>query len=78
VLQGRTDASRLDKREDHPNQDFGGATPDSYVVKDAFATWKAEIARAGEWLDALEEDDLARGVPSTVAPSRRRNCLSTT
>jgi Protein of unknown function (DUF664) len=34
------------------------------VVEDAFATWKAEIARGDEWLDALEEADLGREVAS--------------
>jgi uncharacterized damage-inducible protein DinB len=63
VLQGRTDAPRLYKREDEPDWDFLGATPDAAVVKDAFATWKAEIAKANEWLDVLEEADLGREVP---------------
>src|ERR1035437_335321 len=30
----------------------------SAVVKDAFATWKAKMAEADEWLDALNEADL--------------------
>ncbi len=63
VLQGRIDAPRLYKREDDGDWDFGGSAPDLSVVKDAFATWKAEIARADEWLDALEEADLGREVP---------------
>jgi len=33
------------------------------VVEDAFATWRAEIGQANEWLDALEEADLGREVP---------------
>ena len=33
------------------------------MVEDAFATWKAEIGKANEWLDALEEADLGREVP---------------
>src|SRR5689334_3355934 len=71
VLQGRTDAPRLYKREDQRDWDFAGATPDAAVVQDAFATWKAEIARADEWLGALEEADLGRAVTlddGTVAP----------
>ncbi len=60
VLQGRTDAPRLYKREDDRDWDFTGAVPDPAVVTDAFATWKAEIARANEWLDALAEGDLGR------------------
>ena len=58
VLQGRTDAARLYKRDDERDWDFTGAVPDPAVVADAFATWKAEIARADEWLDALGDDDL--------------------
>jgi uncharacterized damage-inducible protein DinB len=71
VLQGRTSAPRLYKRKDDPDRDFGGANPDPAVVKDAFETWKAEIAKADEWLDALQEADLGRVVPvddGTVAP----------
>jgi hypothetical protein len=71
VLQGRTDVPRLYKREDDPDWDFGGAAPDPAVVKDAFATWKSEIAKADEWLDAIEESELGREVPvdgDTVAP----------
>ncbi|WP_330440921.1 DinB family protein [Micromonospora sp. NBC_00821] len=63
VLQGRTDAPLLYQHEDDPGGDFGGAVPDPAMVKDAFATWKAEIAKADEWLDALEEADLGREVP---------------
>jgi uncharacterized damage-inducible protein DinB len=71
VLQGRADSPRLYKREDDPDWDFAGATSDPAVVKDAFTTWKAEMAKADEWLDALEEADLGREVPidaGTVAP----------
>ena len=71
VLQGRTQAPRLYKREDDPDWDFRGASPDPAVVTDAFATWKAEITNADEWLDALDEADLGREVPvadGTAAP----------
>ncbi len=71
ALQGRTSAPRLYKREDDPDWDFGGATPDPAVVQDAFTTWKAEIAKADEWLDALDEANLGREVPvddDTIAP----------
>jgi uncharacterized damage-inducible protein DinB len=63
VLQGRTGSPRLYKREDESDSDFSGAHPDPEVAEDAFATWKAEIASADEWLDALEEADLGREVP---------------
>jgi uncharacterized damage-inducible protein DinB len=63
VLQGRTDGPRLYKREDDRDWDFTGATADPDVVSDAFASWKAEIAKAEAWLDDLDEADLAREVP---------------
>ena len=62
VLQGKTDRPRLFKRDDDKNADFNGAIADPAVVEEAFAAWKAEIARADEWLDALDEDDLGREV----------------
>jgi uncharacterized damage-inducible protein DinB len=71
ALQGRADKPRLYKRDDAPDWDFDGATPDPAVVKDAFATWQAEIAKADEWLDSVQEADLGREVPfgdGTVAP----------
>jgi uncharacterized damage-inducible protein DinB len=63
VLQGRTDGPRPYQREDDPDWDFTGAAPDAGVVSDAFTTWKAEMARADEWLDALAETDLGEDVP---------------
>jgi uncharacterized damage-inducible protein DinB len=63
VLMGRTDEPRLYKLPDDPDWDFTGAVPDPGVVADAFATWKAEITAADEWLDALAEDELGRDVP---------------
>ena len=71
VLQGRTSAPRLYKREDDPDWDFTGAVPDPAVVQDAFTAWKTEIAKSDEWLDAFEEADLGREVPAgggSVAP----------
>ena len=71
VLQRRTGAPRLYKRDDDPDWDFAGAVPDPAVVQDAFAIWKAEIAKSDEWLDAFEEADLGREVPAdggAVAP----------
>ena len=63
VLQGRTDTPRLYERQGEPDWDFEGAVADPAVVEDAFTTWKAEIARADEWLDAVGEDGLGREVP---------------
>lgn len=62
VLQGRTTAPRLYKREDDQDWDFNGAIADPDVVTEAFATWEAEIAKAEEWLDAFDEADLGREV----------------
>lgn len=62
VLQGRTDLPRLYKTDDDADADFHGAVADPAVVEEAFATWKAQIAAADEWLDALDEDDLGRNV----------------
>ena len=58
VLQGRTDAPRLYKRDDDPDWDFHGAAPEPAQAEDAFATWKVEIAKADEWLNTLAEADL--------------------
>jgi len=63
VLQGRVDAPRLYKRPDDRDWDFTGAVADPAVVEDAFATWKAEIAKADEWLEAADEADLGEEVP---------------
>jgi uncharacterized damage-inducible protein DinB len=63
VLQGRTDAPRMYRRDDDPDWDFNGAVADTAVVADGFAAWKAEIAAAEAWLDALGEADLGREVP---------------
>jgi uncharacterized damage-inducible protein DinB len=63
VLQGRTDTPRLYKREDDPDWDFTGATPEPAVVEEAFTTWKSQIVGADEWLDGLDEADLGREVP---------------
>ncbi|HLN76592.1 MAG TPA: DinB family protein [Nocardioidaceae bacterium] len=63
VLQGKTDGPRLFKRDDDKDADFNGAVAADHVVEEAFTAWKAEIAAADEWLDALDEDDLGRDVP---------------
>ena len=63
VLQGKSVQPRLFKRDDDKDADFNGAVADPAVVDEAFAVWKAEIAAADQWLDALDEDDLGREVP---------------
>jgi uncharacterized damage-inducible protein DinB len=75
VLQGRTGSPRLYQRDDVPDWDFAGAVADPAVVQDAFATWQAEIARANEWLDALDEDSLGREVPLGEGTAATRDVL---
>jgi uncharacterized damage-inducible protein DinB len=63
VLQGRTDGARPFWSEDDRDWDFNGVSPDADAVTAAFATWKAEIAAAEEWLGALTAEDLDREAP---------------
>ena len=62
VLQGRTEGPRLYKTDDDFDRDFNGAEPDPAVVEDAFATWKAEIAKSDEWLGSRADSDLGEQV----------------
>ncbi|MDN5795697.1 MAG: DinB family protein [Intrasporangium sp.] len=62
VLQGRTAGPRLYKSADDPDGDFAGATADPATVQEAFATWKAEIASADEWLDGQAGADLGEQI----------------
>jgi hypothetical protein len=62
VLQGRTDAPRLFKRDDDPDWDFTGAIAEQACVEEAFGTWQDEIQQAEEWFDALAESDLGAEV----------------
>jgi uncharacterized damage-inducible protein DinB len=75
VLQARTDAPQLYKHDDDRDWDFNGAVADPAIVDDAFANWKAVIADADEWLDALVEDDLGRDVPHHDATVSIRDVL---
>jgi uncharacterized damage-inducible protein DinB len=63
VLGGKPDGPRLFEHDDDRDADFNGAVADPAVVQEAFATWKAEIAAADDWLDALDEEDLGLEVP---------------
>jgi uncharacterized damage-inducible protein DinB len=63
ALQGKVDQPRLFKRDDDLDADFTGAVAEQAVVDEAFDAWKAEIAAADEWLDALDETDLGQQVP---------------
>jgi uncharacterized damage-inducible protein DinB len=63
VLQSRADGARLFKSEGDKDADFNGAVADPALVDQAFTAWKAEMAAADEWLDALGEDELGERVP---------------
>ncbi len=54
---------RLYRTDDQPDLDFDGAIADPAVVDDAFATWKAQIAAADEWLDGLTDLDAKAVTP---------------
>ncbi len=62
VLQGLTDPPRPYRRDEDPDWVFTGAFPEQEVVDEAFATWKAEIAKADAWLADLDEAELGREV----------------
>jgi len=60
VAGGHLEDPRLFRLEDDRDWDFNGAVADPAVVEEAYAVWKAEIAAAEAWLDALPEEDLGR------------------
>jgi uncharacterized damage-inducible protein DinB len=62
VLQAKTDEPRLFKSDSDRDADFNGAAADPVVVEEAFAAWKAQIAAADTWLDALDEAGLGQEV----------------
>jgi uncharacterized damage-inducible protein DinB len=55
VLQGHRDLPLLYRSEQDDDLDFNGAAGEAAVVEDGFAAWKAQIAAADEWLDALTD-----------------------
>ena len=61
VAQGHLDAPKLFERSS--DEDFEGAAADATVVDEAYALWRAEIAAADAWLDALPEEALGRELP---------------
>jgi uncharacterized damage-inducible protein DinB len=63
VLQEKLDLPRLYGREGASDVDWDEAVADAAVVDEAFATWKAEIARADAWLEELDEARLGVEVP---------------
>lgn len=63
VLQEDLALPRLFTREDDRDWDWNGAAGEQEVVDEAFETWRAEVAAADAWLDALDETELGREVP---------------
>jgi uncharacterized damage-inducible protein DinB len=63
VLQQRLDLPRLYARDGLRDVDWDEAVADQAVVDEAFASWKAQIAGADAWLDALDESRLGDVVP---------------
>ena len=63
VLQGHDEEQPLFWTPDDRDADFDGAVPEAAVVEEAFATWRAQVAQADEWLDALDEGRLGDTVP---------------
>ena len=60
VLKQQLHLERLYRPESDHDFDFNGATAEDEVVVDALTQWKAQIASANAWLDALDEADLGR------------------
>jgi uncharacterized damage-inducible protein DinB len=75
VLQGNPDAPRLYEDDGDRDGDFNGAVAQQAVVDDAFAVWKAEVAKADVWFDGLDENDLGREVPHPDGPVAIRDVL---
>lgn len=62
-FQGRWDDPRLYRSADDHDLDFNGAVGTRECVDDAFATWRAEIAKAEAWLETQSDDTLGVEVP---------------
>jgi uncharacterized damage-inducible protein DinB len=60
VILGRDDLPDLYSSTEDRDGDFDGASPDPALVRDAFASWDAEMAAADDWLDGLDETELGR------------------
>ena len=63
TLRGNPQATRLFSSPDDHDRDFNGAVADPAVVEEAFATWKAQIAAADEWLDGPVDLETMVGLP---------------
>jgi len=51
------DGPRLYRSEGDPNGDLNGAVPDQAVVDEAWATWRAEVAFAEQFVEAAPDLD---------------------
>lgn len=60
VLQGRPELPPLYEDGSDADLDFDGAVADPAVVAEAWATWRAEVAAADEWLATLTDADMDR------------------
>lgn len=75
VLQGRTDAPRLYRTDESPDEDFLGAADDQDLVAEAFGTWRFEMAKADLWLDAQDDESIGREALSEGHPYHPRDIL---
>jgi uncharacterized damage-inducible protein DinB len=63
TLQGHPDTPRIFWSEEDGDLDFNQAAGEPEVVDEAFASWKAQIAAADEWLDGLTDLDAEATTP---------------
>ena len=59
AFQGRLNEPRPYWSADVRDVDFDGAEPTRACVDDAFASWKGQVARSDEWLDAQTDESMA-------------------
>jgi uncharacterized damage-inducible protein DinB len=64
TLQGHPGEPRIYWSAENNDLDFDGAVADPAVVEDAFAGWRAQIAAADQWLDALTDLGAVVGMPN--------------
>jgi uncharacterized damage-inducible protein DinB len=57
VMQHQQETPRLYWTPEDRDLDFDGATPDDEVVRDAWATWRREVASAEAYVDTTEDLD---------------------
>jgi uncharacterized damage-inducible protein DinB len=62
ALQGRTDEPRLFTDPSDPDHEFHAITGTQAEVDEAFALWRAQIARADAWLDGQSDATMAEEI----------------